>query len=102
MPTTGRIGQLALMQMKSSSRLVAANAGVATSQVVLAASTNGYGEDEASFKRSMHSMNLRQSSYQGRPLRGSSIHNQPGGGYADPLKDRVEVRIRGKDNSMVR
>ena len=58
MPTTGHIGQLALMQMKSGSRLAAANGGVATSQAIpssaYVASPSGYGTSESSIMKQSH------------------------------------------------
>ena len=64
------------MGMKSSSRLAAAGGGVATSQVIpqadSIASPSGYGtaEERSMMKQSSY---MRESSYQGRQLRGSSI-----------------------------
>jgi hypothetical protein len=60
---------------------------------------SGYGSgDNSMFKQSMNSLNMRDSSYNGRLGGRSSL---PRGGAAQET-DRIQVRIRGKNNAMER
>lgn len=86
------------MQMKSSSKLLGAQGNaVNQSQVIPAALNSGYGSGDGSmFKQSMNSLNMRDSSYNGRLGRFSL----PKGNA--PAADHIQVRIRGKNNAMER
>ena len=83
------------MQMKSSSRLLGAQGGVNTSQAIPGASMSGYGDDSAMMKQTVDSINMRESSYNGRL---GKFSRPPAGGSTD----RVQVRIRGKNNAVER
>ena len=88
MPTTGRIGQLALLQMKgSSSRLLPT-----TNNHVYAASPT----DLSNMHNTFDSLNARESSYQGRMGRFSNPN------AAASSNDQIQVRIRGKNNDVSR
>lgn len=112
-PTTGRIGQLALMQMQSSSKLLAAAGSNSFSDAAQPtalvphhqanSTVGGYGGAEASnvMKQTFESLNARDSSYNGRVGRFSKgpADVSARSGYSN---DRIQVRIRGKNNEVAR
>ena len=99
-PQTGRIGQLALMQMQSSSRLLATNASgggqINNSQIIANIGYGGDVDQSSMMKQTVDSINARDSSYNGRLGRFQK------GMSSGPMNDNIQVRIRGKNNEQTR